>query len=73
MQYIVQWDYASNLGGPWKAGQKVELSEAEAEAINRDSPGVLDAKPPAEAKREVAEPPKDRQVKAAKGRAAKKE
>ena len=41
MRYIVQWRYVSGFGGPWKAGQVIEASEADAEIINRDSPGVL--------------------------------
>lgn len=39
--YIVQWDYTSGLGGPWAAGETVELDETRASDINRDSPGVL--------------------------------
>lgn len=53
MKYRVNWKYASGLGGPWQEGDIVEIDhEAEAEAINRDSPSVLTlAKPP------KAEPP----------------
>ena len=40
-KYQIQWRYASSLGGPWKEGQILELTEAEAEALNRDSPGVV--------------------------------
>lgn len=40
-KYAVQWEYTSNLGGPWAADETVELDELRAEAINRDSPGVL--------------------------------
>ena len=40
-QYKVKWDYVSSLGGPWAAGDLVELDEEMAEAVNRDSPGVL--------------------------------
>lgn len=39
--YTVQWDYQSNLGGPWAAGEAIELFETRAADINRDSPGVL--------------------------------
>lgn len=41
MIFKVQWNYTSSLGGPFLAGDIVELDEAKAEAINRDSPGVL--------------------------------
>lgn len=58
MRFVVQWRYVSGLGGPWAKGEVVELdSEELAEAVNRDSPGVL--------KRYVEKPPKDRQVKKA--------
>lgn len=40
-KYAVQWDYSSGLGGPWAAGETVELDETRAADINRDSPGVL--------------------------------
>lgn len=41
MRYIVQWRYSSSYGGPWDAGADVDLDAWQAEAINRDSPGVL--------------------------------
>ncbi len=41
MKYLVQWNYKSSLGGPWVAGQMVDVSLQVAEAVNRDSPGVL--------------------------------
>lgn len=41
MLFKVQWKYSSGLGGPFMAGDTVELDLAKAEAINRDSPGVL--------------------------------
>jgi hypothetical protein len=41
MKYEVMWDYRSSLGGPWVKGQVVEMSPEMAEAITRDSPGVL--------------------------------
>lgn len=43
MRFKVQWNYTSSLGGPFVTGDVVELDEAKAEAINRDSPGVLEA------------------------------
>lgn len=39
--YAVQWYYKSGLGGPWGQGLLVDLTEAQAEAVNHDSPGVL--------------------------------
>jgi hypothetical protein len=69
MIYIVQHRYSSALGGPWAAGQEMELSEAEAARFNVDSPGVLKLKaavePKADAETRQAEPEKTRQVKAA--------
>lgn len=41
MQYSVQWNYKSGYGGPWHQGEIVDLTEAAAAQINRDSPGVL--------------------------------
>ena len=40
-KYQVQWKYSSGLGGPWQAGEEVELEEWRANHINVDSPGVL--------------------------------
>lgn len=39
--YKVQWNYHSGIGGPWAEGETVTLAPELAEAINRDSPGVL--------------------------------
>jgi hypothetical protein len=39
--YTVNWRYKSNLGGPWQAGDEVELEPDVAQAIDNDSPGVL--------------------------------
>jgi hypothetical protein len=47
MKYLVQWKYKSSLGGPWMKGDVVEIDDRLADAVNRDSPGVL--KPAAEA------------------------
>lgn len=41
MTYTVQWNYQSGLGGPWLAGQVLEVDDALAIALNHDSPGVL--------------------------------
>lgn len=41
MQYKVQFDYVSSLGGPWKKGEILTLDESLVEDLNRDCPGVL--------------------------------
>jgi len=41
MKYLVQWKYKSSLGGPWMKGDVVEIDDRLADAVNRDSPGVL--------------------------------
>lgn len=73
MRYRVNWNYRSSLGGPWSAGQLVELAEATAAAVDASSPGVLtldpdDAEHPDE---KGAESPAtgERQVKGARNRA----
>lgn len=43
MKYKFNWNYKSSLGGPWLKGAVVEFSETQAEAIQKDSPGVLSA------------------------------
>lgn len=53
-KFEVQWSYVSSLGGPWGEGDVIELPEDLADAVNRDSPGVL--------VRHVPKPPKTRQV-----------
>lgn len=40
-KYRVKWDYKSDLGGPWKEGEVLELVRDLAAHINRSSPGVL--------------------------------
>ena len=40
-KYRVKWDYKSDLGGPWKKGEVLELVPDLAAHINRSSPGVL--------------------------------
>ncbi|HEV2778826.1 MAG TPA: hypothetical protein VGX25_05440 [Actinophytocola sp.] len=51
MRYTVKHAYQSyrdgQLFGPWKAGTEVELTESDAEWVERDSPGALE---PAKAK-----------------------
>lgn len=74
MRYEVQWEYQSSLGGPWWAGDVVELTEELAEAVNRDSPGVLQAekghvqRAPTTG-RAVEAPPKDRMVRTKRAKA----
>lgn len=41
MKYKINWRYKSSLGGPWLKGDVVDLDEKLAEAIQKDSPGVL--------------------------------
>ncbi len=43
MKYLVQWNYKSSLAGPWLKGDLVDIDDRLAEAVNRDSPGVLRA------------------------------
>ena len=52
MKYKVQWDYTSNIGS-FDKGAVVEVDDALAEHVNRDSPGVL--KPAKEQKAEKAQ------------------
>lgn len=61
--YVVQWNYKAGKVGPWFAGDTVDLSPAEAEAVNRDSPGVL-ALPKAAPARSLDAAPVDRMYKA---------
>lgn len=69
MNFKVQWKYTSSLGGPFVAGDVVELDEAKAEAINRDSPGVLVAVNPKKAGKPVSKDEiRDRAVKQAETR-----
>lgn len=62
--FTFQWRYRSSYG-EGEAGQTVDLDEATAEAINRDSPGVLVA-----GERAVKSAPKNRQVTGASDRGA---
>ena len=69
MNFKVQWKYTSSLGGPFVAGDTVDLDEALAQAINRDSPGVLVAVNPKKAGKPVSkEEIRDRAVKQAETR-----
>lgn len=60
--YVVAWRYQSSYGGPWEAGQTVELSEAMAEAVERDSPGVLRGATLPTAKNRLAKAQQKREV-----------
>lgn len=40
-RYAVLQNYGSGTYGPWEMGTQVELDEAEAVWVNRDSPGTL--------------------------------
>lgn len=52
--------------GPWQAGEVVDLDDADADWINRDSPGAL---APAGGQRQ-APPARDRQARPARNRAS---
>lgn len=57
-RYEVQHSYRSNDYGPYERGTQVEMDPAEADWINRDSPGTLreiDPEAQAKAKREARE------------------
>lgn len=74
MFYRVQWQYQSSHtaahGGLWRPGQVFDLPDDLAEAIQRDSKGVLLALPgytrpdPGEPERAIDAAPNDRMVKA---------
>ncbi len=65
-RYRVLWNYRAGARGPWLAGDTVELSDADAAAVQVDSPGVLapvgaPAAPVADAAARVVDaPPIDR-------------
>lgn len=68
-RYTLRHGYASNHNGrtfgPWAAGDVVEFDEADAEWVERDSPGALEP----EKKAERQQPPAaDRQHKGAANR-----
>lgn len=74
-KYLVNHAYASRSDGvqygPWSPGDSVELLEAVAEWVNRDSPGTLSALPVATSEpapvREAAPKP-NRQARVSKNR-----
>lgn len=61
-EYLVQHAYRSARDGaefgPWKAGEIVELTDADAEWLNRDSPGVVAVPKPAAPAVELEPAPK---------------
>ena len=65
--YKVQRRYSSRrdelVFGPWEEGQTVDLAEADADWVNRDSAGCLEALTPDEPKKAERQQPKtaDRQ------------
>lgn len=67
-RYLVNHVYACYTDGihygPWTPGETVELLEAVAEWVNRDSPGTLKLVPEKTAEREASKVP-DREVKKA--------
>jgi hypothetical protein len=54
--YEAQWPYAASRDGrrfgPWAAGEVVDLDPADAEWVNRDSPGALVEQKPAKGERQ---------------------
>lgn len=69
--YTVQWNYRTNRLGPWAGGEVVDISDAEAIAVNHDSPGVLvPVRVSAPAARILDAAPVDRMVKGASRRRA---
>ena len=64
--YTVQWNYRTDRLGPWAGGEVVDISDAEAIAVNHDSPGVLvPVRVAAPAARVLDTAPVDRMVKGA--------
>lgn len=70
-RYTWQWDYRSSLT-VGVAGESTDMPDELAEAVNRDSPGVLvaESETPSTAERAVDEPPHDRMVRGAQTRKA---
>ena len=73
--YTVQHRYGSRNGeqtfGPWEAGETVDLTEDEADWVNRDSAGCLELAKPDAPKRPERQQPKaaDRQHRGGSNRA----
>lgn len=72
-RYTVAHRYTSQRDGqtfgPWEPGDEVELEQADAEWVNRDSPGALALPaPPAKAAPRQAAPAPDRQHRGSKNR-----
>lgn len=72
MEYTINHSYRSTRDGqtygPWVAGDKVELSDADAEWLERDSPGVIATPEPEPAERQAKSAP-NRQQRATRNRA----
>lgn len=60
-RYLVTHAYQTDRLGPWVAGDEVELDDAIAAHVERDSPGTLQSAT-GQAERAVIEPPRDRMV-----------
>ena len=73
-EYTFGWAYTARRDGitfgPYEAGQVTELDDADAEWINRDSPGILDQPEPEPEPERQAEPKPNRQAKPARNRAS---
>lgn len=64
--YNVQWNYRTHRLGPWTEGEVIDLTDAEAIAVNKDSPGVLvPVRVATPAARVIDAAPNDRMVKGA--------
>lgn len=61
MRYVLGWAYKTGTFGPWAAGEVVELTDADAAHIQRDSPGILTVDVPKPTRTQV-EVEHDRQI-----------
>lgn len=66
MKYRINWNYRTGRRGPWVADDEIDLTDADAAAIQADSPGVLSpvVDVPAPAPRAVDAPSHDRMYRA---------
>lgn len=73
-RFVVAHAYSARrdgrLFGPWEPGTEVELDEADAAWVERDSPGVFAAPEPEPEPERQAKPAPNRQAKASRNRGA---
>lgn len=55
--YTITRRYTSSIGGPWQGGEVVDLTDAQAAALDADSPGVVVPLVRAVPEAEPGEPP----------------